>query len=91
MNEEFDYELTPSQWETLKALRTPASRLPRMSRYAIDGLIALGLAAMNGDVPAITAKGRKVLVAARRCCCRIWRPDRAALRTCSIRFRIDRT
>ena len=26
MNEEFDYELTPSQWETLKALRTPALR-----------------------------------------------------------------
>ena len=41
MNEEFDYDLTPYQWETLKALRTPASRLPRMSRYTIDGLIAL--------------------------------------------------
>ena len=62
MNEEFDYDLTPSQWETLKALRTPASKLPRMSRYTIDSLIALGLAAMNGDAPAITAKGRKVLV-----------------------------
>jgi hypothetical protein len=62
MNEEFDYELTPSQWEALKALRTPTSRLPRMSRYTIDGLIALELAAMNGDAPAITAKGRKVLI-----------------------------
>ena len=62
MNEEFDYDLTPSQWETLKALRTPASRLPRMSRYTIDGLIVLELAVMNGDAPAITAKGRKVLV-----------------------------
>jgi hypothetical protein len=62
MNEEFDYELTPSQWETLKALRSPASRLPRMSRYTIDGLIALELAVMNGDAPAITAKGRKVLI-----------------------------
>ena len=50
MNEEFDYDLTPDQWEALKALRTPASRLPRMSRYTIDGLIALELAAMNGDV-----------------------------------------
>ena len=62
MNEEFDYDLTPSQWETLKALRTPASRLPRMSRYTIDGLIALELAAMSGEAPAITAKGRKVLI-----------------------------
>jgi hypothetical protein len=62
MNDEFDYDLTPSQWETLKALRTPASRLQRMSRYAIDSLITLGLAAMNGDTPVITVKGRKVLV-----------------------------
>jgi hypothetical protein len=62
MNDEFDYDLTPDQWETLKALRTPASRLPRMSRYTIDGLIALGLAAMNGDVPALTPTGRKVLI-----------------------------
>ena len=62
MNEEFDYELTPFQWETLKALRTPASKLPRMSRTTIDGLIALGLAAMNSDAPTITAKGRKVLI-----------------------------
>ena len=62
MTEEFDYDLTPSQWETLKALRTPASKLPRMSRYTIDSLIALELATMNGNAPDITAKGRKVLI-----------------------------
>jgi hypothetical protein len=62
MNEEFDYDLTPDQWEALKALRTPTSRLPRMNRHTIDGLIALGLATMNGDVAAITPKGRKVLI-----------------------------
>jgi hypothetical protein len=62
MNDDFDYELTPSQWEALKALRTPASRLPRMSRTTIDGLIALELAVMTGDTPAITAMGRKVLI-----------------------------
>ena len=62
MNEEFDYDLTPSQWEAFKALRTPAVKLPRISRFTIDGLIALELAMMHGDVPAITAKGRKVLV-----------------------------
>jgi len=62
MNDEFDYDLTPSQWETLRALRTPASRLPRMSRFTIDGLIALELATMQGDAPALTAMGRKVLI-----------------------------
>jgi hypothetical protein len=67
MNDELDYDLTPSQWEALKALRTPASRLPRMSRFTIDGLIALDLAAMNGDVPAITPKGRKVLIRGSSC------------------------
>lgn len=62
MSEEFDYDLTPDQWEALKALRTPVSRLPRMSRYTIDGLIALELTTMNGEIPAITPKGRKVLI-----------------------------
>ena len=62
MQDEPDYDLTPAQWEALKALRTPASRLPRMSRYTIDGLIALELVAMQSDAPAITAKGRKVLI-----------------------------
>jgi hypothetical protein len=62
MNEEFDYDLTPSQWEALKALRTPASRQPRLSRHTIDGLIALELAAIISEAPAITAKGRKVLI-----------------------------
>ena len=60
MNEEFDYDLTPSQWETLKALRTPASRLPRMSRYTIDGLIALELAVMAGASPFITASSSAI-------------------------------
>jgi hypothetical protein len=62
MNDEFDCELTADQWETLKNLRNAASLPPRMSRFAIDSLIALGLVAMNGGVPMITSKGRKVLV-----------------------------
>ena len=33
MQDEFDYDLTPGQWEALKALRTAASPLPRISRY----------------------------------------------------------
>ena len=62
MQDELDYDLTPAQWEALRALRTPASRMTRMSRYAIDSLVTLGLAVMHDDVPAITAKGRKVLI-----------------------------
>ena len=62
MQDELDYDLTPSHWEALKAMRTPVARLPRISRYAVDSLIALGLAVMHDDVPAITATGRKVLV-----------------------------
>jgi ribosomal protein S19E (S16A) len=62
MHDEFDYDLTPGQWEALKAVRTSASRLPQISRYAIESLMALGLVAMNGDAPVITQIGRKVLV-----------------------------
>lgn len=61
MNDEFDFELTPSQWEALRALRTPASPLPRLSRYVIDSLVALGLVVVH-EAPVITAMGRKVLI-----------------------------
>lgn len=62
MRDEFDYDLSPGQWETLKALRTAATRAPRVSRYAVDSLIGLGLVVMNGDTPVITPVGRKVLI-----------------------------
>jgi hypothetical protein len=62
MHDEFDYDLTPEQWETLKALRPLASRLPRISRHTVDSLIGLGFVAINGDTPVITSTGRKVLI-----------------------------
>lgn len=62
MHDEFDYDLTPSQWEALKAVRTSTSRLPQIGRYAIESLVTLGLVAINGDAPVITPTGRKVLV-----------------------------
>lgn len=62
MHDEFDYDLTPGQWEALKSVRNSASRLPQISRYAVESLMALGLVAMSGDKPAITPTGRKVLV-----------------------------
>jgi hypothetical protein len=62
MNDEFDCQLTPDQWQALKNLRSAESRPTRLNRFAVESLIALELVAMNGDVPAITSKGRKVLV-----------------------------
>ena len=67
MNDEFDCELTPDQWEALKNLRNTALRPPRINRFAIEGLIALGLVTMNGDVPILTSRGRKVLVRGSSC------------------------
>ena len=62
MNAEFDYDLTPDQWETLKALRAPAAKVGALHRSVIDQLVALELAAMRDDLPVITSTGRKVLV-----------------------------
>ena len=62
MNTELDHDLTPDQWETLKALRTPVSMPRRLNRHVLESLVRLELAEMHGDFPAITAKGRKVLV-----------------------------
>ena len=62
MNDDFDCELTHDQWETLKALRSAASERPRVTRPAVECLIALGLVALHNDVPVITPRGRKVLV-----------------------------
>jgi hypothetical protein len=62
MSAEFDYELTPEQWEALRALRLPAPRSRRLNGFVVDGLIALQLAAMNDDSPVLTPRGRKVLV-----------------------------
>ncbi len=62
MNDEFDYELTSDQWETLKALRSPAASIPRINRFAVESLITLGLVAIRNDSPVLTPQGRKVLV-----------------------------
>ena len=62
MNDDFEYLLTPDQWEALKNLRSATSQPLRMNRRAIDDLMALGLADVSRDAPAITANGRKVLV-----------------------------
>jgi len=62
MNDEFDYELTPDQWDVLKTLRAPAANPSRLRRFAVERLTALGLVAMRGDSFVITPLGRKVLI-----------------------------
>jgi hypothetical protein len=62
MNAEIDYDLTPDQWEALKALRLPAAQRRIRDRLVVERLVALQLAILNGDGPAITPKGRSVLL-----------------------------
>ena len=62
MNPELDYDLTPDQWEALKALRVPAPEGRGTNRFVLEALIALGLAALGDNLPVITARGRQVLV-----------------------------
>jgi hypothetical protein len=62
MNAEIDYNLTPDQWEALKALRVPASECRALNRSVLEQLIVLQLAATNDDRLVITPKGRSVLL-----------------------------
>jgi hypothetical protein len=62
MNAELEYDLSPDQWETLKALRAGATPQRAPSPFAIEQLAALGLASTENDHPLITPMGRKVLI-----------------------------
>ncbi len=63
MNEDDEFELRPDQWEALKALRAPiAAASAGKLRVAIDDLIALGLASIDDQIPAMTPEGRKALI-----------------------------
>ncbi len=62
MNTELDYDLSPDQWEALKALRTGATQRRASNPFVIEQLETLGLVAVGSDGPQITATGRKVLI-----------------------------
>jgi hypothetical protein len=62
MNTEFDCDLTPDQWEALKAIRVPAPNCRALNRYVVENLVALQLAEMTDGRPVITPKGRSVLL-----------------------------
>ena len=59
---DFDFDLSPDQWEALKALRNPVSNGRLSKAYVIGSLIELGLVVVDNGVPAMTPAGRKVLV-----------------------------
>ena len=62
MNAELDYDLTPDQWEMLKAIRVPAPNRRPLIPSVVENLVALQLAEMTGGRPVITPKGRSVLL-----------------------------
>lgn len=62
MDCELDCDLTFGQWETLKALRTPATAARIRARHVLESLVVLGLVSTDGSLPVITARGRRVLI-----------------------------
>jgi hypothetical protein len=62
MNDDVEFDLSPDQWEALKALRNPVSNGRLSKAYLLEGLVKLGLVVITDGVPAMTEFGRKVLV-----------------------------
>ncbi len=62
MNAELDYDLSPEQWEALKAMRAGATQRRVPNQFVLEQLVALGLAAAGAEGPLITATGRKILI-----------------------------
>jgi len=62
MTAELDFDLTPDQWEALKALRRPGAERRSLRRFAVQELVALRLADLIDEVPVLTSLGRRVLI-----------------------------
>ena len=62
MNNDVEFDLSPDQWEALKALRNPVLNGRPSKAYLLEGLVKLGLVVITDGVPAMTEFGRKVLV-----------------------------
>jgi hypothetical protein len=62
MNTKIDHDLTPDQWEALKALRTAPAKRGALNRSVVEQLVGLRLAAETDDGPGITPDGRSVLL-----------------------------
>ena len=59
---EQDYDLTPSQWDTLKSLRRTAFGRSALNKAVLQQLVAIELAELVDGLPVLTSTGRKVLV-----------------------------
>ena len=62
MSNDIDFDLSPDQWEALKALRNPVSNGRLSKAYLVEGLVKLGLVVVSDGVPSMTPTVRKVLV-----------------------------
>lgn len=62
MSTEFEHDLTPDQWEVLKALRLPVINRNGLNQFIADELIVLGLAMKSEGRPVLTPQGRRVLI-----------------------------
>ena len=62
MTDELDFDLSPEQWDTLRALRNPPPNGRPSRAHLVKGLIELGFVAVKDGRPVMTPEGRKVLV-----------------------------
>ena len=62
MTVNLDFDLTPDQWEALKALRQPLSECRLLGWSQVQHLVELRLADVIDEAPVLTALGRRVLV-----------------------------
>ena len=62
MSNDVDFDLSPDQWEALRALRNPVSNGRLARAYLLEELVKLGLVDLHNGTPAMTPIGRKVLV-----------------------------
>jgi hypothetical protein len=62
MSNDVDFDLSPDQWEALRALRNPASNGRLSKAYLIESLVKLGLVVVADGLPEMTPTGRRVLV-----------------------------
>ncbi len=62
MYADIEYDLTPEQWDCLKATRLAAHNCRKADSTTIESLVALGLVTFVDVRPAITPKGRSVLL-----------------------------
>jgi hypothetical protein len=83
MNIEGDPDLSPDQWDVLKALRAPVANGRLAKSYVVESLIARGLVVVRDGSPTITAADARSSFADRAACSTSWR-DRPLPLNCAI-------